>query len=77
MVLKNDTIFVNNNNSFNTWYTDANHIENLHAVDDNLFISESKTNANGRVVILNNNGTTQNILQIFSESNSFYQFSKR
>lgn len=63
LLLKNDSLLVNNGSNWNLLYDDAWHIESLHSSDDKLLLSETLPNTDGRVVVLNASGVLQNILQ--------------
>lgn len=63
LVLKNDSLLVNNNGNWQLFYDDAWHIENSHISNSQLLLSETLPNVDGRVVALNANGSVQNSIQ--------------
>ncbi len=63
VLLKNDSMLVNNGSNWNLFYDDNLHIESLHISGDKLLLSETLPNADGRVVVLNSTGSITNTIQ--------------
>lgn len=63
LLLKNDSILVNNGNNWSLFYHDAYHIETMHTSNDKLLLSETFSGIDGRVIILTSTGIVQSTLQ--------------
>ena len=63
VLLKNDSLLVNNGSNWNLFYDDAWHIESLHISGDKLLLSETLPNIDGRVLVLNNTGNIISTIQ--------------
>jgi hypothetical protein len=63
ILLKNDSLLVNNGSNWNLFYDDAWHIESMHISDDKLLVSETLSNTDGRIIVLNANGSIAATIQ--------------
>ena len=62
IVLKNDSLFVLNGNSWNLFYYDGWPIKNVNVSGNKILLSQYQLNGQGRVVVLNSDGTLANLL---------------
>jgi len=60
IVLKNDSLFWLNGNTWNLLYQDSWMITNVNASGNKIFLCEKQINGSGRVIVLNNDGTVAN-----------------
>ncbi len=62
-LLKQDSILIQQNNAWLPWYTDQYHIENIRSSNEQILLSETLLNADGRVLVLKSDGTLQQVIQ--------------
>ncbi len=63
ILLKNDSLLINQNGNWINWYDDNWHIERMHISGNQLLLCETLPNTDGRVLAMDNNGIVSTTIQ--------------